>query len=160
MTHSDTDQLQPHAQAAANESAVPLSGALAVDLQDHLMIACNDLSRLHGLLEDAGQMLIRDFGEIASLACAYDDAQTEQARGAALQRTRERLANATTALQFQDIASQLINHTCQRLRSCSDRLANEAFPDDQDGPAVMEPEPQRQNPVAQVAMDGGSVDLF
>ena len=69
-------------------------------------------------------------------------------------------AGAVTALQFQDMASQLIAHTRQRLRNCADRLAREAMGDDDDGDAVVEAAPLRPNPVTQDEMDAGSVELF
>ena len=40
-----------------------------------------------------------------------------------IQRLGTQLGGAVTALQFQDMASQLINHTHQRLRSCADQIA-------------------------------------
>ena len=72
----------------------------------------------------------------------------------------QNLGGAVTALQFQDMASQLINHTHKRLRSCVDRLAREAFADDEDGMAAAEEVPLRPNPVTQAEMDVGSIELF
>ena len=43
------------------------------------------------------------------------------------------LAGAITALQFQDMATQLIAHTQRRLRNCADRIARDAMGDDEDG---------------------------
>jgi hypothetical protein len=65
-----------------------------------------------------------------------------------------------TALQFQDMASQLIAHTQRRLRGCADRLACDALDDDEDGDAVVEAPPLRPNPVTQDEMDAGSIELF
>jgi hypothetical protein len=70
------------------------------------------------------------------------------------------MAGAITAMQFQDMASQLIQHTSTRLRSCADRLAQESMGDDEDGFAVVEQAPLRPNPVTQDEMDAGSVELF
>ena len=70
------------------------------------------------------------------------------------------LGVAITALQFQDMASQLIAHTHQRLRNCADRLANETMGEDEEGTAVVEAAPLRPNPVTQDEMDAGSVELF
>lgn len=69
------------------------------------------------------------------------------------------LGGAITAPQFQDMASQLIAETHQRLRNCADRMARETMGDD-DGEAVVEAAPQRPNPVTQDEMDAGSVELF
>ena len=71
------------------------------------------------------------------------------------------LAGAVTALQFQDMASQLIAHTHRRLRNCTDRLARDVMgDDDEDGIAVIEEASLRPNPVTQDEMDAGSVELF
>jgi hypothetical protein len=72
----------------------------------------------------------------------------------------QQLGGAVTALQFQDMASQLINHTNRRLRSCADQIARVAMGDDEDGAAVVEAPPLRPNPVTQDEMDAGSIELF
>jgi hypothetical protein len=72
----------------------------------------------------------------------------------------QHMAGAITAMQFQDMASQLIHHTNSRLRNCADRLAAETMGDDEDGEAVVESAPLRPNPVTQDEMDAGSVELF
>jgi ubiquinone biosynthesis protein UbiJ len=78
----------------------------------------------------------------------------------ALDRVRGDLAAAVVALQFQDMASQLIAHTQQRLRNTADRIACDAMGDDGDGMAIIEAAPLRPNPVTQDEMDAGSVELF
>jgi hypothetical protein len=70
------------------------------------------------------------------------------------------MAGAITALQFQDMATQLIAHTSQRLRNCSDQIARDTFGDDEDGAAVVEMAPLKPNPVTQDEMDAGSIELF
>ena len=67
-----------------------------------------------------------------------------------------------TALQFQDMAAQLITHTQRRLRHCADRLARDAFPVEGAGAeeAVVAPAPPCPNPVTQAEMQAGSVELF
>jgi hypothetical protein len=131
----------------------PHDGALALlaaaELQDHLMIASNDLERLQRLLDDASNSLMGHFTGARQL---IESADVEQAR--------QTLGGAITALQFQDMASQLIAHTTRRLRNCADRLARDAMGDDEDGAAVVEEAPLRPNPVTQDEMDAGSVELF
>jgi hypothetical protein len=78
----------------------------------------------------------------------------------ALEQVRNHLACAVKALQFQDMASQLIAHTGARLRNCADRLARDAFVGDEDGEAVVDAAPLRANPVTQSEMDTGFVELF
>jgi hypothetical protein len=72
----------------------------------------------------------------------------------------QQLGGAVTALQFQDMASQLIAHTSRRLRSCADRIARDALGEDEAGETVVESAPPRPNPVTQDEMEAGSVELF
>jgi len=134
----------------------------AAEVQDDLLVAGNDLERLQRLLGDASASLIGHFCAAADqlrdmLACTagHPDLNLPQ-----LHRTMDHVAGAISALQFQDLASQLITHTGHRLRGCADRLAREAMGDDDDGPAVVEDMPLRPNPVTQDEMDAGSVELF
>src|SRR5438552_15690480 len=91
----------------------PLPLLAAADLQDHLMTATNDLDRLQTLLADACNALMESFyGATARLQNlkSAPGASVEQLDSAILQ-----LGGAVTALQFQDMASQLITHTHRRL---------------------------------------------
>lgn len=141
----------PHAQTTA-EPALPL--LMAADLQDHLMMASNDLERLQRLLADTCDALMARFhGAVGQLDGGPADVGTVQS-------VRTLLGEAVTALQFQDMASQLIAHTHQRLRNCADQLARDAFGVDGDGDTVVAPPPLRPNPVTQDEMDAGTVELF
>ena len=150
-------------------SAMPL--LVAADLQDHLMVASNDLERLQRLLSEACDSLLGHFcgasSELRSLAespefrTLLDDGALAPGLGAPkLHKAMAHMSSAITAMQFQDMASQLVAHTTRRLRSCADRLATEAMGDDEDGIAVVEELPLRPNPVTQDEMDAGSVELF
>ncbi len=139
-----TPQDAPHAMP---NSALPL--AVAADLQDHLMVASNDLDRLQRLLDDASGQLLGQFRVV-----------NDQLASGALDQARQTIGGAITALQFQDMASQLISHTTHRLRGCADRIARDSMADDEDGEAWVEDTPQRPNPVTQDEMDAGSVELF
>jgi len=141
-------------------AAMPLLAA--ADLQDHLLVASNDLERLQRLLSDACDSLMVHFygasGELSSLQQAGSGPG-----GAAqpqLQAALQHMAGAITAMQFQDMASQLVAHTTRRLRNCADRLAADAFAGDEDGGAIVEEAPLRPNPVTQDEMDAGSIELF
>ena len=142
----------------------PLPLLFAADLQDHLMTATHDLDRLQALLAHACDALLHGFhgaaGEIRELAVAARVSPSPQRFDGVMQH----LGGAITALQFQDMASQLITHTHQRLRHCADRLARETMggddDDDADGAAMVEAAPLRPNPVTQDEMDAGSVELF
>ena len=89
-----------------------------------------------------------------------DEAPKVQLDVAPIREALQSLAGALTALQFQDMATQLIAHTQRRLRNCADRIARDAMGDDEDGEAVVEDAPMRPNPVTQDEMDAGSIDLF
>lgn len=132
---------------------------VAADLQDNLMTATHDLDRLQTLLAHACEELMRGFhgaaGEIQELVDAAQDTPSQELFDSVVQH----LGGAITALQFQDMASQLIAHTHSRLRNCADRLARETMGEDGDG-AVVEEAPLRPNPVTQDEMDAGSVELF
>ena len=134
----------------------------AAELQDHLMTVTNDLERLQRLLDDAGEALSLHFysasGHVTSLL-KRDDALSDTSK-TALGGVVADIAGAITALQFQDMATQLIAHTSQRLRNCADQLARDTFGDDEDGEAMVEIAPLRPNPVTQDEMDAGSIELF
>ena len=141
-------------------STLPLMAA--ADLQDNLMTASNDLERLQRLLTDASEALLGHFygasGQLNHLLHAM--AKHPELNTRELHDAMQHMAGAITAMQFQDMASQLIHHTNTRLRSCADRLAAEAMGDDEDGAAVVELAPLRPNPVTQDEMDAGSIELF
>ncbi len=126
-----------------------LSLLAAADLQDHLMVASNDLERLQRLLDDASAALMGHFTQA-----------TGQIESGAVQEARRTIGGAITALQFQDMATQLIAHTTRRLRNCADRIARDTMGDDEDGAAVLDEAPLRPNPVTQDEMDAGSIELF
>ena len=130
---------------------------VAAELQDHLLTASNDLERLERLLSDASESLMVHFyaanghlGKLLHQGAAFPNLDTS-----ALHEVMQNMAGAVTALQFQDMASQLIHHTNRRLRNCVDQLAREAMGPDPEGEAVVEEAPQRPNPVTQDEMDAG-----
>ena len=151
---------------AQDESPPPDGSAMdllaAADLQDHLMVASNDLERLQRLLSDACDSLLEHFyGASGELRGLLHDAATQAALDAPqLHKAMEHMAGAITAMQFQDMASQLVAHATKRLRNCADRIARDTMGDDEDGEAVVEEAPMRPNPVTQDEMDAGSVELF
>ncbi|HET9643061.1 MAG TPA: hypothetical protein VFP68_06840 [Burkholderiaceae bacterium] len=137
------------------EGGLPLPAA--ADLQDHLLTAAHDLDRLQTLLSDACDALLASFYGAAE---RLKELQAHSGGQEAAEVALTHLGTAVTALQFQDMASQLIAHTTRRLRNCCDRLAAEAMGDDEDGTAVVEAAPLRPNPVTQDEMDAGSIELF
>ena len=152
--------LNQDTQPGAPPPGMPLLAA--ADLQDHLMVASNDLERLQRLLDDASTALMGHFtGATHHLEAAVQELEAARMSDpSVLQDARQTLRGAITALQFQDMATQLIAHTTRRLRNCADRLARDAMGDDEDGCAVVEDAPLRPNPVTQDEMDAGSIELF
>jgi hypothetical protein len=152
--------VDPIAVPTPTEGAVPT--LLAADLQDHLMTASNDLDRLQRLLADATTTLLGHFhglsDHIARLRQQLDGGLMVDP--IAFEQALRSLGGAVVALQFQDMASQLITHTDNRLRSCADRLARDALSDDDDGSPLTMPAPLRPNPVTQDEIDAGSITLF
>jgi len=142
-------------------TTVPL--LTAADVQDNLMVANNDLERLAGLLTDATETLMGHFygasaqlNQLLTLAEAQPGLDTQP-----MQQALQHMGGAVTALQFQDMSTQLIAHLQRRLRNCADRLARDVMgDDDEDGVAVVEDAPLRPNPVTQDEMDAGSIELF
>lgn len=132
----------------------------AAELQDHLMTVNNDLERLQRLLDDAQETLSSHFFGASGLIEQLMSRATSDQDREALQQVMLHLGGAVTALQFHDMSTQLINHTSQRLRNCSDQLARDTFGEDEDGMAVVETAPLRPNPVTQDEMDAGSIELF
>lgn len=156
----NTPSQNPETDARAEPEAGRLPLLLAADLQDQLMAATNDLERLQRLLADTCDALMSRFHGIVDQVALLEGEAPVETRAAVLGRLHGQLAGAVTALQFQDVSSQLIAHTHQRLRNCADQLARDAFGHDEDGEAVVAPPPLRPNPVTQDEMDAGSIELF
>ncbi len=107
-----------------------------------------DLERLKSLINDAGDRLLVSFNQVASvlpqLTC--DEAQRAQVDQA--------VRAAVTALQFQDMATQLTGHAQRRLSVLEERLrclSEEAAR----GLQLVQ-----SHPVRQVEMSAGAIDLF
>ena len=140
----------------------PMALMVAADLQDSLMVASNDLDRLQRLLSDATETLMGHFygaqqqiNHLSRLAAQHPELPERD-----LHLALGHLSGAVTMLQFQDMASQLIDHTHRRLRHCADRLARDVMGDDEEGAAVIADAPLRPNPVTLDEMDAGSIELF
>lgn len=136
--------------------AVQLPVMLVAEVQDALLVVVHDLARLDGLLAHTMENLMERF---TTASATLNDPSTVDAE--ALETVRATLRAAVTELQFQDMASQLINHTAKILQGCAYRLAAESM-GQEDGEAVpfVEEVPERPNPVTQDEMDAGSIELF
>jgi hypothetical protein len=154
-TPSTSYDASPHGAGIADE-ALTISAAVA--LQDDLLIACNDLDRLLGLLRHACAQLGDGFHGAVDTAARQRAGSLDAA--SALASIEDHLARTITALQFEDMSTQLIAHTRARLRHGADRLAASLLAEDEDGPGFIEQGPLRPNPVTQDEMDAGSIELF
>lgn len=132
------------------KTMVPEARRLAVDLQDEVLAADGELERLQRILDDAAAQLFARFSN-AHAACRAI------AAGDPAGRAVDELQRAMTALQFQDLSAQLLAHARQRLSAVAGSLASLALPDDEGCELRW---PTRACPVAQRALDAGSVELF
>lgn len=107
-----------------------------------------DLERLKALIADAGDKLMVSFSQVGDLAPRLQASDSDRNQlGAAV-------ATAVTALQFQDMATQLTQHAQRRLtvlQECLQSLSSDA------APMLAQ---TRLQPVRQAEMSAGSVDLF
>lgn len=107
-----------------------------------------DLERLKSLINDAGDRLLISFNQIG--AVLPSPASTESQR----QQVSDAVHAAVTALQFQDMASQLTAHAQRRLAALEERLRSLS------GQTEHCLQINHQPPVRQVEMTAGSIDLF
>lgn len=126
----------------------------AGELHDTLTMIGSDLARLDRLIADACAALLANFHRAQAQLDAAPGGGAPDA--AAIGDARQALGGAVLALQFEDIASQLIAHSQRRLRGCAQRLASGA----QTGAGAHDAAPQHVNPVAQREMRAGAVELF
>ena len=136
--------------------AVQMPVMLVAEVQDSLLVVVHDLNRLDGLLAHTMENLMERFTSASANLATPKLMNTKELDG-----VRSTLRAAVTELQFQDMASQLINHTSKILQGCAYRLASESM-GNEDGEAVpfVEEVPERPNPVTQDEMDAGSIELF
>ena len=107
-----------------------------------------DLERLKALINDASERLLVSFNQVAAVLPALAVTDTQRAQ------VIEAVHAAVTALQFQDMATQLTGHAQLRLSVLEERLrslSDEAARGLQMG---------HTHPVRQVEMTAGSIDLF
>jgi len=137
MTTPSEANPQAAASADAGRGAVQECAAIAEDLE-----------RLKTMIVDAGDRLLSSFNQVGALAPEMAASEDQRVRLA------EAINGAVTALQFQDMATQLTAHAQRRLGAleiCLKSLSAEA--------AVSLTLIHTQ-PVHQAEMSAGSVDLF
>jgi hypothetical protein len=107
-----------------------------------------DLERLKALVNDAAGRLLGSFHEFVALEQQAKRNQDER------ERVKAAIGSAVTALQFQDMATQLTGHAQRRLvalENCLRSLYGETA-----GTGLLE----HAQPVRQAEMSSGSIDLF
>ncbi len=122
-----------------------LDGRLAVDIQRQLESAIAELGRLSSLIGNAGDELMTRFGRIA-LASGHLESVV----------IKQEVSRALIALQFQDMALQLVEHTTSRVRAVADSIGDATHANDASRTGL----PERAAPVAQHLVDAGSDELF
>jgi len=139
---------------AADPYPAPLAARDA--LRADLCAVGDDLARLQSLLSDASASLLLHFDAAAQSLAGLPQALASHpgVDAAPLEQALAHVGGAVTALQFQDMASQLIAHAAQRLTLCADRLQTH------DTAAPAPAATLRANPVTQAEMDPGSIELF
>ena len=104
-----------------------------------------DLERLKSLINDAGDRLLISFNQVAAVLLVVASAEPQRTQ------VVEAVHAAVTALQFQDMATQLTGHAQRRLSVLEERLRSLS----PDAAQIVHP-----HPVRQVEMSAGSIDLF
>jgi hypothetical protein len=132
--------------ADARRPEPDLSTSERVDLRLQLIAAADDLERLQALLRDACDSLLLCFAGVSDgVRDLCDGADV----GGPAQALQAELSGVVVALQFQDLAQQLIAHTRGHLQRCAEDLH-----------FTMPGALRQAGPVTQQAMHAGSVDLF
>jgi len=127
---------------------LPPRGQAGLDAAQECALIEADLERLKSLINDAGERLLVSFNQVAAVlpALAATDAQRAQ--------VVEAVHAAVTALQFQDMATQLTGHAQRRLSVLEERLRSLS------NEAARGLQRVQSHPVRQVEMTAGSIDLF
>jgi hypothetical protein len=137
---------------------IGLAPETLVDVQDGILTACTDLERLVFLFSAAAAEVNTRFMTASTL---IDQLRAQrQGDAAQLDALQAHLAHAIVALQIDDMATQLVDHTKRVLRHCADSLAAGTFADGDGDDEVIEARPLRPSPVTQAGMDAGSIELF
>lgn len=122
-----------------------------------------DLDRLRGLINDASARLLASFDVIGAFSKSRREAAPE-GPDVMTEDVERAVGNAISAMQFQDMAVQLVGHAAQRialLEKISESLSR--MPEasiDELAAAVAATTCGRRSPVEQACMTGGSVELF
>src|SRR5260370_21956940 len=107
-----------------------------------------DLERLKSLINDAGERLLISFNPVAAVLPTLAASETQRSQ------VIEAVHSAVTALQFQDMATQLTGHAQRRVSGLQERRRSPS------GEAARGPHPAPTHPRGPVGRSGCSFDLF
>ncbi len=153
--HSDDRPGEPAtAGRGATVARDPSSGAERL-VHARIVAAVADLERLLQLLEQAGGDLMDHFSEFDLLVGEISRKAAGTAVARQAEALRARLLGATTAMQFQDMSTQLVEHALSELRILAHRLGDDTRLEERpEAPGT------RRSPVSQSGIGAGSIDLF
>ncbi len=114
--------------------------------------ADRDMARLEKLLTDAGHTLSAAFLSIEVVLREMAPDKAGEIRG--------EVGRIVTALQFHDMASQLLAHARTRIAVAESGLKKLTAMPKNECAASWGPPPTLGNPVGHASLDAGSVDLF
>lgn len=124
---------------------------MAVRMADQLTTAVTDIERLQSLLNDASETLMNHFVACERLLGTETGVMPSLPE---LEAARSHLRVAVTAMQFPDMAMQVLTHSASRIRAVSDHLSVV------EGDEVVVDFVATNCPVGQNEMEAGSVELF
>lgn len=149
------------------------AGTLPANIDRQLESAGRELARLHQILADAIANLLHHFERIGVLnvqqrTAAMKRESLDALRSELATLTRsfdEHINGALTALQFQDLSAQLIQHVQDRLTATRDALAahaNAVAVEEVRSPVAQVGGPAHHHvgPVSQEKVSAGSIELF
>jgi hypothetical protein len=120
----------------------------------------HEITQARNLLNDAIDRLVTSFMNIHALVQDADAERTAAAANAPAiaDRIAAEVASAITALQFQDIMDQLLNHTLKRVAlvelTLNDATEGASLPDGSGRPGT------GARPVYQSQVSAGDIDMF
>lgn len=126
--------------------------------------ARSEMNRLRSLIDDASARLMTSFNVIGSLAKNRRES-VPNGSDVAAEDVERAVGNAVSALQFQDMATQLVGHAVQRielLEKITELLGRlpEVSVEELTAAVTETTCEQHTGPVEQACMTGGSVELF
>ncbi len=124
----------------------------------------SELDRLRCLIDDASARLLTSFGVIGVFSANHRESVLN-GRDVTAEDVERAVSNAVSALQFQDMATQLVGHAAQRialLEKITEPLGRlpEVSVDELTAAVAATTCERHTGPVEQACMAGGSVELF